>query len=197
MKKKTKNELMKLKETFINVFDEFNTTEILTETKTTGSYIIWYNTITMYDIDVPYCKGERNLFDVIDLDEDNEDAEDYWQEDENGHISPTGKGHRCGIGLWDPDGDGDVIFECFEDEIKEVSCTICDWIEEHVEEELEEIERNKNIVDAYNSYTPFERFKEDYTWSEFKEEYDLPKSWSIAAFKKEAKRATIKLIGKV
>ena len=197
MKKNTMNELMKLKETFIEIFDEFNTTEISTESMSTGSYIIWYNTITMYNIDVPDFKGERNLFDVYDFDEDNEDADDYFKEDANGMFTATGKGHHCGIGLWSPDGDGDIIFECYEDEIKEVCSTICGWIEEHVEEELDEIERNKNIVDAYSSYTPFERFKEDYTWKEFKEEYDLPSSWTIAAFKKEAKRATIKLIGKV
>lgn len=63
--------------------------------------------------------------------------------------------------------------------------------------ETEEIAHQKNIVHAFNLYKPFERYKEDYTWSEFKDEFDLPKSWSIAAFKKEAKRATIKLIGKV
>lgn len=63
-------------------------------------------------------------------------------------------------------------------------------------DEVEEIERQKNIVDAFNQYKPFERYKEDYTWSEFKSEFDLPSSWTIAAFKKEAKRATIKLIGR-
>ena len=60
--------------------------------------------------------------------------------------------------------------------------------------ESKSVIKMKHIVDTYKYY---ERYKEDYIWSYFKERYDLPKSWSIAAFKKEAKRATIKLIGKV
>lgn len=61
-------------------------------------------------------------------------------------------------------------------------------------DETKNITKMKHIVDAYESY---ERYKEDCTWYDFKEDNDLPKSWTIAAFKKEAKRATIKLIGKV
>ena len=52
----------------------------------------------------------------------------------------------------------------------------------------------QNIVDTYKCY---ERIKEECTWSYFKEEFELPKSWSIAKFKKEAELATIKLNGKV
>ena len=119
------------------------------------------------------------LFEVTNITEANEEDID------NGCI--------FGIALLEPDGDGDIVFECSEDEIKEACNIICGWIEECVEE----VERQKNIVDAYNAYKPFDRFKEDYTWKDFKEHYYLPKSWSIAAFKREAKRATIKLIGKV
>jgi len=61
-------------------------------------------------------------------------------------------------------------------------------------DEVKNISKMKHIVDAYESY---ERYKNDETWTEFKDGYDLPKSWTIAAFKKEAKRATIKLIGKI
>ena len=60
--------------------------------------------------------------------------------------------------------------------------------------ESKSVIKMKHIVDTYKYY---ERYKEDYIWRYFKEDYGLPKSWSIAAFKKEAKRATIKLIGKV
>ena len=60
--------------------------------------------------------------------------------------------------------------------------------------ESKNIIKLQNIVDSYKCY---ERIKEDCTWCYFKEEFDLPKSWTIAKFKKEAKRATIKLIGKV
>lgn len=59
---------------------------------------------------------------------------------------------------------------------------------------------SKNVIklqDIVDSYKCYERIKEDCTWKEFKEEYDIPMSWTIAKFKKEAKRATIKLIGKV
>ena len=52
----------------------------------------------------------------------------------------------------------------------------------------------QNIVDTYKCY---KRIKEDCTWCYFKEEFDLPKSWTIAKFKKEAKRAAHKLNGKV
>ena len=52
----------------------------------------------------------------------------------------------------------------------------------------------QDIVDSYKCY---ERIKEDCTWYYFKEEFDLPKSWTIAKFKKEAELATIKLNGKV
>lgn len=178
MKKKTKNELMKLKEAFIDTFDEFNTTDIhVMKCYSRDCYATYYNTITM-DIGDP-AHIQPQLFDVMNLTEaDDEDTD-------NGCI--------FGIGLWDPNGDGDIVFECSEDEIEEACDIICSWIEEHVEE----IERQKNIVHAFNLYKPFERYKEDYTWSEFKHDYDLPSSWTIAAFKKEAKRATIKLIGKV
>ena len=60
--------------------------------------------------------------------------------------------------------------------------------------ESKSVIKMKHIVDTYKYY---ERYKENYIWRYFKEDHDLPKSWSIAAFKKEAKRATIKLIGKV
>ena len=60
--------------------------------------------------------------------------------------------------------------------------------------ESKNVNKMKDIVDSYKCY---ERIKGQCTWRYFKEEFDLPKSWTIAAFKKEAKRATIKLIGKV
>lgn len=60
--------------------------------------------------------------------------------------------------------------------------------------ESKNVNKMKYIVDTYKFY---ECIKGQCTWRYFKEEYDLPMSWTIAAFKKEAKRATIKLIGKV
>lgn len=178
MQKKTKNELMKLKEAFIDTFDEFNTTDIqIVNYLSRDCYATYFHTVEMDIGDPAHIKP--HLFDVMNITEAN------GEDTDNGCI--------FAIGLWDPDGEGDVVFECSEDEIEEACDIICSWIEEYVEE----IERQKNIVEAFNSYKPFERFKEDYTWSEFKDEFDLPKSWSIAAFKKEAKRATIKLIGKV
>ena len=176
MKKTTKNELMSLKETFIETFDEFNTTDIQIA-RSSDCYATYYNTVLM-DIGDP-AHIQPQLFIVSNLTE--ADEED------------TDNGCMFGIGLYDSDGEGDFVFECSEDEIEEACDIICSWIEEYVEE----IKRQKNIVHAFNLYKPFERFKEDYTWSEFKSDYDLPKSWTIAAFKKEAKRATIKLIGKV
>ena len=178
MKKKTMNELMKLKETFIDTFDEWNTTDIENvNCLSHDGYASYYHTVVMDIGDSAHIKPQ--LFSVMNLTEANDEDTD------NGCI--------FGIGLWDPDGEGDIVFECSEDEIKEACNIICSWIEDYVEE----IERQKNIVHAFNLYKPFERYKEDYTWSEFKHDYDLPKSWTIAAFKKEAKRATIKLIGKV
>lgn len=56
--------------------------------------------------------------------------------------------------------------------------------------ESKTINKLQNIVDSYKCY---ERIKEDYTWKEFKIGCDLPMSWTIAKFKKEAELATIKL----
>ena len=60
--------------------------------------------------------------------------------------------------------------------------------------ESKNVNKMQDIVDSYKCY---ERIKEDCTWCYFKEEFDLPKSWTIAKFKKEAKRAAHKLIRKV
>jgi len=178
MKKKTMNELMQLKETFIDTFDEYNTTDIeIINYLSNDGYASYYHTVVMRIGDAAHI--QPHLFSVMNMTEANEEDTD------NGCI--------FGIALWEHDGDGDIVFECTEDEIEEACNIICGWIEDYVKE----IERQKNIVDAYNAYKPFERYKVYYTWKEFKEDYDLPKSWTIAAFKKEAKRATIKLIGKV
>ena len=56
---------------------------------------------------------------------------------------------------------------------------------------------NNKLQDIVDTYKCYERVKEECTWCYFKEYYGMPKSWTIAKFKKEAKRATIKLIGKV
>ena len=56
---------------------------------------------------------------------------------------------------------------------------------------------NNKLQDIVDSYKCYERIKEHYTWKVFKVDYDLPMSWTIAKFKKEAERATIKLNGKV
>ena len=55
---------------------------------------------------------------------------------------------------------------------------------------------NNKLQDIVDSYKCYERIKEHYTWKVFKVDYDLPMSWTIAKFKKEAERATIKLNGK-
>ena len=60
--------------------------------------------------------------------------------------------------------------------------------------ESKNINKMQDIVDTYKCY---ERVKEECTWCSFKEYYDLPMSWTIAKFKKEAERATFKLTGKV
>lgn len=57
----------------------------------------------------------------------------------------------------------------------------------------------KNVIklqDIVDSYKCYERIKEGCTWCYFKEEFDLPMSWTIAKFKKEAELATIKLNGR-
>ena len=60
--------------------------------------------------------------------------------------------------------------------------------------ESKNINKMQDIIDTYKCY---ERVKEECTWCYFKEYYDMPKSWTIAKFKKEAELATIKLNGKV
>ena len=60
--------------------------------------------------------------------------------------------------------------------------------------ESKSVIKMQDIIDTYKCY---ERVKEECTWCYFKEYYDMPKSWTIAKFKKEAERATIKLNGKV
>ena len=56
---------------------------------------------------------------------------------------------------------------------------------------------NNKLQDIIDTYKFYERIKENCTWKVFKVDYDLPMSWTIAKFKKEAERATIKLNGKV
>ena len=56
---------------------------------------------------------------------------------------------------------------------------------------------NNKLQDIVDTYKCYERVKEECTWCYFKEYYDMPKSWTIAKFKKEAELATIKLNGKV
>ena len=56
---------------------------------------------------------------------------------------------------------------------------------------------NNKMQDIIDTYKCYERIKEGCTWCYFKEEFDLPKSWTIAKFKKEAELASIKLTGKV
>lgn len=56
---------------------------------------------------------------------------------------------------------------------------------------------NNKLQDIVDSYKCYERIKEECTWCYFKEAFDLPMSWTIAKFKKEAELATIKLTGKV
>ena len=60
-----------------------------------------------------------------------------------------------------------------------------------------ESKTNNKLQDIVDSYKCYERIKEYCTWKVFKVDYDLPMSWTIAKFKKEAERATIKLTGKV
>ena len=60
--------------------------------------------------------------------------------------------------------------------------------------ESKNVNKMQDIIDTYKCY---ERVKEECPWCYFKEYYDMPKSWTIAKFKKEAELATIKLNGKV
>ena len=60
--------------------------------------------------------------------------------------------------------------------------------------ESKNVNKMQDIIDTYKCY---ERVKEECPWCYFKEYYGMPKSWTIAKFKKEAELATIKLNGKV
>ena len=60
--------------------------------------------------------------------------------------------------------------------------------------ESKNVMKLQDIIDTYKCY---ECVKEECTWCYFKEYYGMPKSWTIAKFKKEAELATIKLNGKV
>ena len=66
-----------------------------------------------------------------------------------------------------------------------------------LKEACSESKINLKLQDIVDTYKCYERLKEEYTWKEFKVDYDLPMSWTIAKFKKEAELATIKLNGKV
>ena len=66
-----------------------------------------------------------------------------------------------------------------------------------LKEACSESKTNIKLQDIVDSYKCYERMKEEYTWKVFKVDYDLPMSWTIAKFKKEAELATIKLTGKV
>ena len=66
-----------------------------------------------------------------------------------------------------------------------------------LKEACSESKTNIKLQDIVDSYKCYERMKEEYTWKVFKVDYDLPMSWTIAKFKKEAKRAAHKLNGKV
>lgn len=53
---------------------------------------------------------------------------------------------------------------------------------------------NIKLQDIVDSYKCYERMKEEYTWKEFKEEYDIPMSWTKAAFTRKVKSAEIKTL---
>lgn len=70
-------------------------------------------------------------------------------------------------------------------------------LKDRLKEACSESKTNNKLQDIVDTYKCYERMKEEYTWKVFKVDYDLPMSWTIAKFKKEAELATIKLTGKV
>lgn len=62
------------------------------------------------------------------------------------------------------------------------------------EEALKEAMTLKKLLHIKKAGAAWNKCSADYTWKEFKEEYDLPMSWSKAAFTRKVKSAEIKTL---
>ena len=62
------------------------------------------------------------------------------------------------------------------------------------EEALKEANTLKKLIHIKKAGVAWNKYSADYTWKEFKEEYDLPMSWTKAAFTRKVKSAEIKTL---
>ena len=62
------------------------------------------------------------------------------------------------------------------------------------EEALKEANTLKKLIHIKKAGVAWNKYSADYTWKEFKEEYDLPMSWTKAAFTRKVKYAEIKTL---
>ena len=62
------------------------------------------------------------------------------------------------------------------------------------EEALKEAKTLKKLIHIKKAGAAWNECSADYTWKEFKEEYDLPMSWTKAAFTRKVKSAEIKTL---
>ena len=62
------------------------------------------------------------------------------------------------------------------------------------EEALKEANTLKKLIHIKKAGVAWNKYSADYSWKEFKEEYDLPMSWTKAAFTRKVKSAEIKTL---
>ena len=62
------------------------------------------------------------------------------------------------------------------------------------EEALKEAKSLKKLIHIKKAGAAWNKYSADYTWKEFKEEYDIPMSWTKAAFTRKVKSAEIKTL---
>lgn len=83
--------------------------------------------------------------------------------------------------------DSDEAYEYFNDECFKMFKPI-------FEEALKEAKTLKKLLHIKKAGAAWHKCSADYTWKEFKEEYDIPMSWTKAAFTRKVKSAEIKTL---
>ena len=83
--------------------------------------------------------------------------------------------------------DSDEAYEYFNNECFKMLKPI-------FEEALKEAKTLKKLIHIKKAGAAWNKYSANYTWKEFKEEYDIPMSWTKAAFTRKVKSAEIKTL---
>ena len=93
------------------------------------------------------------------------------------------------------DGDGDVIFECDEDDVYKVSEIICSWIEEAQERKEKFTHELEVMKDFYSWHPKYLKKTTSITWTEWKDYNEIPQYLTINQMLKRCKNLKIASIG--